>query len=318
MLMSAPVFADGIVYDGAAISYSDQQPVIMDGRTYVPIRDVFEKLGFEVDWNADTKAVTISNDYHNIMILTGSSKLLATDSYMNITACKLENSVKLVNGRTMLPLREILEKANYELVWDAETKTTTIKDNNDYEALKAEKEKLATMVGGMLGFSSSLEEYKVNTAKPVGKLTDEEKAWLTNLAKAADGIDDIDISDIELGDMSAEEIKTYIEPLFDKLISNMKSVECPDSLKDYEAAMENGVAEIKDLIYEISNVSDVLEGETDEVKESVTGSMVMVLIARIMPVAMDLKEASDNFMKAGNYDPEDEDFTELSVLGLSF
>jgi len=118
MLMSAPVFADGIVYDGEQIQYTSQQPVIVNSRTYVPIRDVFEKLGFDVEWDSGTKIVKISNDYRYIILTTGTSKIFAYDVYFNITAKKLENSVQIINGRTMLPLREILENAGYEIQWD--------------------------------------------------------------------------------------------------------------------------------------------------------------------------------------------------------
>ncbi len=44
MLMSSPVLAGDIIYNGEAIGYSSQKPVIVEGRTYVPIRDVFEQL----------------------------------------------------------------------------------------------------------------------------------------------------------------------------------------------------------------------------------------------------------------------------------
>ena len=45
---------DGIsvVIDGVRVAFDDQQPVIVDGRTLVPVRGVFETLGFEVEWEA--------------------------------------------------------------------------------------------------------------------------------------------------------------------------------------------------------------------------------------------------------------------------
>jgi len=51
----------------------DQSPVINNGRTYLPARDVANALGYQVDWNATNKIVTIwpnsalEPDYSNII-----------------------------------------------------------------------------------------------------------------------------------------------------------------------------------------------------------------------------------------------------------
>jgi len=42
-----------VYVDGARVDFPDQQPVIIDGRTLVPVRGAFEMLGFEVEWETD-------------------------------------------------------------------------------------------------------------------------------------------------------------------------------------------------------------------------------------------------------------------------
>jgi len=37
-----------VTINGEAVSFTDQEPVIIDGRTLVPVRGVFEALGFDV------------------------------------------------------------------------------------------------------------------------------------------------------------------------------------------------------------------------------------------------------------------------------
>ena len=61
MLISASVYADGIgvTIDGAAVNFADQQPVIIDGRTLVPVRAVFEALGFQVEWSESRQEVAL-------------------------------------------------------------------------------------------------------------------------------------------------------------------------------------------------------------------------------------------------------------------
>jgi len=39
----------------------DVAPVIQNGRTFVPVRFISETMGFKVDWNSDTKRITITN-----------------------------------------------------------------------------------------------------------------------------------------------------------------------------------------------------------------------------------------------------------------
>lgn len=40
--------------DGNQLNF-DVQPTIVDGRTLVPVRAIFESLGFEVTWQAESK-----------------------------------------------------------------------------------------------------------------------------------------------------------------------------------------------------------------------------------------------------------------------
>lgn len=300
MLMSSPVFAEGIIYNGEAVSYSSQQPVIINSRTYVPIRDVFERLGYKVEWNQDTKVVNISNDYYNIMLTTATSKLIVVDTYFDITSKKLDNPVQLINGRTMLPLREILEKANYELVWDAETKTTTIKDNNDYAALKAQTDKLKRIEENI----DSL-EYKVDTAKPVGKLTAEEKAYLENLYTVLSG-EKYSEADTNVDGLTPEQARKVADEFVNMVIADIKSVECPDSLKAVESAAEATFKGLSNKVVNLSQLENLLDGEVDQVKNELGLALTMVAMVGI-PISMyDIQDSLNSFYEAGNLDPEAE------------
>lgn len=44
---------------GVVLEKYDVAPLIIDNRTYVPIRFVAEELGATVDWNADTQEIVI-------------------------------------------------------------------------------------------------------------------------------------------------------------------------------------------------------------------------------------------------------------------
>ena len=59
-MMSLPVLADDVIkvtVDGEELTF-DQNPVIINDRTMVPMRAIFEKLGASVSWDGETKTVT--------------------------------------------------------------------------------------------------------------------------------------------------------------------------------------------------------------------------------------------------------------------
>ena len=148
-MMTTTAYAGTTVFvNNSPVQYSDQEPVIINDRTYIPIRDVFETLGFKVDWNGEIKSVEISNDNYTTVLYTKTSGMFGTSSVMSPYYKKLENEIKIINGRTMLPLREILESMGYSLAWDAETKSTYVTDNNNYAYLNENKKALDALISG--------------------------------------------------------------------------------------------------------------------------------------------------------------------------
>jgi hypothetical protein len=117
--------------NGVRVMFSDQQPEIIEGRTLVPLRGVFDALGFCIDWDEETKTVTIekadvakvtfeiNNPNYTIVDLTNS----APDR--NLT---LDVAPRILNGRTMVPIRYPLEELNlgYRIAWNGEHNTVLI------------------------------------------------------------------------------------------------------------------------------------------------------------------------------------------------
>ena len=59
-MMRMPLFAAGdisVVVNGKKIPFSKQQPKMISGVTYVPLRGVFEEIGYQVLWDDSSKAV---------------------------------------------------------------------------------------------------------------------------------------------------------------------------------------------------------------------------------------------------------------------
>ncbi|MCL2673781.1 MAG: copper amine oxidase N-terminal domain-containing protein [Defluviitaleaceae bacterium] len=129
-----------VLVDGQEISFTDQRPVIVYGRTLVPIRDVFEAIGFDVSFDEDTATALLSDSdgIFNIAIEIGSPhfSLGVFSPYMPVghaVIIPLDVPAQIIGGRTMLPLRQVLESVGYELEWDEATQTVLITSASDNE-----------------------------------------------------------------------------------------------------------------------------------------------------------------------------------------
>ena len=110
-----------VLIDGSPLIFADQPPIIIDGRTLVPLRIVFEALGFDVDWNQMQQAATLERGADQILILIGEASFIT-----NGETTQLDVPAQIINGRTMLPLRAVLASVGYNLDWDGATRTVLI------------------------------------------------------------------------------------------------------------------------------------------------------------------------------------------------
>ena len=99
----------------------DQPPIIIDGRTLVPLRAIFEALGATVDWNGNTQTVTSKKGSTSISLSIDSNSM-----YKNGKAVTLDVPAQLINDRTLVPARAVAEAFGCDVDWDDTTKTITI------------------------------------------------------------------------------------------------------------------------------------------------------------------------------------------------
>ncbi len=114
--------SDGIkvTLNGNKINF-DQQPVLENGRTLVPLRAIFEALGATVEWNQATETVTSKKDNITITLTIGSNQL-----YVNGKATTLDVPAKVVNGRTLVPVRAVSESFKCKVDWEESSQTVII------------------------------------------------------------------------------------------------------------------------------------------------------------------------------------------------
>jgi hypothetical protein len=126
IVFAATAYADSainVTINGVPVVFDGQSPVNVDGRTLVPVRGVFEELGFTVDWNGDTQQATLSNANY-VVVLTVGNAVFTT----NGASHTLDVPAQIINGRTMLPIRAVLESVGYFIGWDSGTSTVLISE----------------------------------------------------------------------------------------------------------------------------------------------------------------------------------------------
>lgn len=139
---SAPYITLNLNYDDANHHYNAEEvylyinseklsnlsmpPIILNNYTLVPAREVFETLGAQVDWNNDTREVKIIYKDTNVVLTINS-----TQASVNNVTKSMDIPAKLINNKTMIPVRFVSESIGANVVWDNDTRSIYITTTNN-------------------------------------------------------------------------------------------------------------------------------------------------------------------------------------------
>ena len=105
---------------------TDTAPIIEDGRTLVPVRAISEALSCDVSWDGEKRAVSVFDGEELAVMWIGRDTAFKTDG-MEITGhYTMDVSPKIINDRTMVPIRAISELLGAEVDWIGDERTVTI------------------------------------------------------------------------------------------------------------------------------------------------------------------------------------------------
>lgn len=121
-VLSAPAGAAAVrvLLDGQELAF-DVPPMLINDRTMVPFRKLFEALGASVSWDEATRTVTGVRGTTTIRLVIGSAT-----ATVNGAAVALDAPPVLVGGRTLVPLRFVSENLGERVEWDQATRTVRI------------------------------------------------------------------------------------------------------------------------------------------------------------------------------------------------
>lgn len=114
---STPV---SVSYNGEQLYFHNAAPIIKDGRTYVPLRELMEIMGYTVSWEKKTG---------NVTSIKGDSTVIITpdgDIFLNGVESELKAAPINMNGSNVVPVRFVSEAVNANVEWNKKTKTVEI------------------------------------------------------------------------------------------------------------------------------------------------------------------------------------------------
>lgn len=128
VIISTAAFANSeikVAIDGEYVEF-DVQPQLINDRTMVPLRAIFEALGAEVDWDNDTQTVIAMKDDVTVTATIGSTKMYIDDAEKTMDVAPM-----LLNGRTLVPVRFVAEAFDCDVDWDGDGNTVYIESHDE-------------------------------------------------------------------------------------------------------------------------------------------------------------------------------------------
>ena len=120
---NATSFAEDVIYvtvDGIYVEF-DVVPQTINGRTMVPIRAIFEKMGAVVEWDNDTNSAICTKASTVVKMTVDDMNM-----YINNQEFKMDVAPVVIDGRTLAPARYVAEAFGADVEWDEETNTVVI------------------------------------------------------------------------------------------------------------------------------------------------------------------------------------------------
>ena len=110
----------GITINGSQTNL-DNSAFIYNNRTYVPMRELFENIGATVLWDDATKSATANHKGSSVSFIIDSNVVTK-----NGVEYYSDGNCKLIDGKTYVPIRIILELLGFNVNWNEEDKNVDI------------------------------------------------------------------------------------------------------------------------------------------------------------------------------------------------
>ena len=101
-----------VTVDGNNVVFTDVQPMMREGRVFVPVRGVFEYMQADVKWDEINRHVVAKRGEDTVTLPLGSDKAI-----LNGAEIMMSDKPFMERGRVMVPLRFISETLHSKVTW---------------------------------------------------------------------------------------------------------------------------------------------------------------------------------------------------------
>ncbi|MBQ3390083.1 MAG: N-acetylmuramoyl-L-alanine amidase [Firmicutes bacterium] len=137
-----------LVVNGTSVT-ADVMPIIINERTMIPARAVFEQLGGTVSWNEAKQQVTVKLNGHTVVLT-----ILNLNATVDGVVKTMDAVPRLYNGRTLIPIRFVAEALGATVSWDSKTRTASISYGTSQTTTSASSSRSITGVNVSYGTDS--------------------------------------------------------------------------------------------------------------------------------------------------------------------
>ena len=123
LMSSIATFADDeikVYVNGIQVQF-DVPPQVINDRTFVPMRAIFEAMGMIVSWDELSQSIHAYTSDHDFIIPIGNNTIQIDNREVNIDV-----PAQIVDDRTLIPIRIISDNFRSLITWTDEEKTVEI------------------------------------------------------------------------------------------------------------------------------------------------------------------------------------------------
>ena len=130
--------------NGEILDFTDEygnkvEPQLINDRTMVPMRKIFEVLGAKVEWFGETESIKATTDELEIGLQINNTLATVKNASGEVKEITLDVAPVVINGRTLVPVRFIAESLDKTVGWDDWNETVIIIDTSFIEETLSKK-----------------------------------------------------------------------------------------------------------------------------------------------------------------------------------
>lgn len=114
------------LYEGDIQVVTQNEPIIINDRVFVPLRDAFNTIGaINIKWNAAEQSITAEKEKKIVIMKIGEEKY-TVKTPEGIAEYSMDAAPVIVDSYTYVPARYAAEAFGYEVEWDSENRIIRI------------------------------------------------------------------------------------------------------------------------------------------------------------------------------------------------